>query len=60
MTGGGKPGRCTGESGIKSQEEIDKEVADNKITRTYDTTTRAYWYNYVRTACTGEIGGMTS
>ncbi|TEB21663.1 glycoside hydrolase [Coprinellus micaceus] len=46
MTGGGKPGMCTGESGIKSQEEINKEVADNKITRNYDTTTRTYWYNY--------------
>lgn len=47
MSGGGKPGRCTGESGVKSFEEIEKEVKDNKITPTYDTTTRAYWYNYV-------------
>ncbi|KAJ2924337.1 hypothetical protein H1R20_g12762, partial [Candolleomyces eurysporus] len=45
MSGGGKPGPCTGESSIKSQTEIWNEIKDAKITPTYDSNTHTYWYN---------------
>ena len=47
MSGGGKPGPCTGESSIKSQTEIWNEIKDAKITPTYDSNTHTYWYNKV-------------
>jgi hypothetical protein len=48
MSGGGKPGPCTGESSIKSQLEIWNELKDADIKPNYETSTHTYWYNKVR------------
>ncbi|KAJ2912700.1 hypothetical protein MD484_g7717, partial [Candolleomyces efflorescens] len=45
MSGGGKPGPCTGESSIKSQLEIWNELKDADIKPNYETSTHTYWYN---------------
>ncbi|TFL04430.1 glycoside hydrolase [Pterulicium gracile] len=43
---GGKAGKCTGESSIKSQTEIWDEIKANNIKPTYDTKSHTYWYNH--------------
>ncbi|KAH6879655.1 glycoside hydrolase superfamily [Coprinopsis sp. MPI-PUGE-AT-0042] len=46
MTGGGKPGPCTKQSGVKSQVEIWREIKDNNIKPTLDSSSSTYWYNH--------------
>ncbi|KAH6888344.1 glycoside hydrolase [Coprinopsis sp. MPI-PUGE-AT-0042] len=41
-----KPGSCTGESGVKSQVEVWREIKANNIKPTLDSASSTYWYNY--------------
>ncbi|RXW23565.1 hypothetical protein EST38_g2319 [Candolleomyces aberdarensis] len=45
MSGGGKPGPCTGESSIKSQTEIWNELKKANTKPNYESSTHTYWYN---------------